>query len=459
MSNAGARHRSGPVASADAIRVRLTRTLQRCRIGDAAADLVRSRPVSCRAEPTGEGGSRTVADLVVDLRRDAVPRRVLRSAAVVGDDVRSACARGRRAVSGRDASASPRAASPRRRAGAVPLADPRLDAFDVVVVGGLDRLSAADAPRARSLHARARRRGGRSCPISASRPGRRAISVACPAMSAEPGLTNDCSSGRRRSTATPPARVAPGVGAAGRARAGPGRRRHRADVPGADGGPVIVSTPRGDGRLLLSGAMDAWRFRAADNGAFDRFWQSTIAGLALAVPPPIAIASIRRCYGPASGRRSRSACVRASAGGCQRLARRRSADPLAARSRGRRVSRHCSSPARRPADRSSRSALPAADAAARHASLVQADAAPMRVAQRPSLGLLSSSHRGIDVPPDRARRSGALSARRRRCASRAARSTPDAIHLVDAAVCALPVCRMVAAAAAGASITGIWIIG
>ena len=35
--------------------------------------------------------------------------------------------------------------------------------------------------------------------------------------------------------------------------------------------------------------MDAWRFRAADNGAFDRFWQSTIAGLALAVPPPIAI--------------------------------------------------------------------------------------------------------------------------------------------------------------------------
>ncbi len=53
---------------------------------------------------------------------------------------------------------------------------------------------------------------------------------------------------------------------------------------------MIVSAPRGTGRLLLSGAMDAWRFRAADNGAFDRFWPSTIAGLALAVPPPIAIA-------------------------------------------------------------------------------------------------------------------------------------------------------------------------
>ena len=35
--------------------------------------------------------------------------------------------------------------------------------------------------------------------------------------------------------------------------------------------------------------MDAWRYRAADKGAFDRFWQSTIAGLALGVPPAVDI--------------------------------------------------------------------------------------------------------------------------------------------------------------------------
>src|SRR5262249_4120535 len=58
-----------------------------------------------------------------------------------------------------------------------------------------------------------------------------------------------------------------------------------AQVPGADAAPVIVSMPRGGGRLLFSGAMDAWRFRGADDRAFDRFWQSTIAGLAMAVPP------------------------------------------------------------------------------------------------------------------------------------------------------------------------------
>ena len=61
----------------------------------------------------------------------------------------------------------------------------------------------------------------------------------------------------------------------------------RADAPltdrlawtsGAEPSSVIVSMPRGDGRLVVSGALDAWRFRSEDEAAFDRFWQSTIAG-------------------------------------------------------------------------------------------------------------------------------------------------------------------------------------
>jgi hypothetical protein len=35
--------------------------------------------------------------------------------------------------------------------------------------------------------------------------------------------------------------------------------------------------------------MDAWRYRAAADGAFDRFWQATMAALALAAPPPIEV--------------------------------------------------------------------------------------------------------------------------------------------------------------------------
>ena len=46
-------------------------------------------------------------------------------------------------------------------------------------------------------------------------------------------------------------------------------------------------TPYGAGRLLVSGALDAWRYRAENEAAFDRFWRSAIAGTALAAPPPV----------------------------------------------------------------------------------------------------------------------------------------------------------------------------
>lgn len=49
--------------------------------------------------------------------------------------------------------------------------------------------------------------------------------------------------------------------------------------------PVIVSRPRGFGRVILSGAMDAWRFRDAAAAAFDPFWQSAVATAASASRP------------------------------------------------------------------------------------------------------------------------------------------------------------------------------
>jgi hypothetical protein len=47
-------------------------------------------------------------------------------------------------------------------------------------------------------------------------------------------------------------------------------------------GPVVVSTPAGNGIVLVSGALDAWRHRGEDQ-AFERFWRATVAGLASAV--------------------------------------------------------------------------------------------------------------------------------------------------------------------------------
>ena len=41
----------------------------------------------------------------------------------------------------------------------------------------------------------------------------------------------------------------------------------------------------GRGRLIMSGALDAWRYRDRDTDAFDRFWRSAISGAAQATPP------------------------------------------------------------------------------------------------------------------------------------------------------------------------------
>jgi hypothetical protein len=53
----------------------------------------------------------------------------------------------------------------------------------------------------------------------------------------------------------------------------------------ADRTPVVFSWPLGDGRLIFSGALDAWRYRAAPTSQFTRFWRSLVTQAALAAPP------------------------------------------------------------------------------------------------------------------------------------------------------------------------------
>jgi len=170
------------------------------------------------------------------------------------------------------------------RAGdAVPPADPRLDEFDVVVTGGLDRLTAADV---RGLDRFMRERGGAVVLLPDARldagPARDMIPVELKERLLE------------RPTKLATTAPAPGFDASELLVAGdrsPAMLALQviAATTGEDAAPVVVSVPRGDGRLVWSGAMDAWRFRANDDGAFDRFWQSTVAGLALAAPAPLEV--------------------------------------------------------------------------------------------------------------------------------------------------------------------------
>jgi hypothetical protein len=53
------------------------------------------------------------------------------------------------------------------------------------------------------------------------------------------------------------------------------------------GNAVIWRSPIGAGHLLVSGALDAWRFRETATSGFAAFWRAQIAGIAAASPPAL----------------------------------------------------------------------------------------------------------------------------------------------------------------------------
>jgi hypothetical protein len=154
-----------------------------------------------------------------------------------------------------------------------------LGAVSAVVVGGLDRLTVADRDR---LDWFVRERGGSLVLLPDARPGIApwtewlsgsttrevllerpsvlAVAAPLPAIQGSELLTF---TGATVPGATVLARVA------------------------GSNEPVVVMSPHGAGRLIVSGALDAWRYRADQESAFDRFWRSAISGVALATPPAV----------------------------------------------------------------------------------------------------------------------------------------------------------------------------
>ena len=239
--------------------------------------------------PVVSGFSRTVSDVVVDVRPAPIRvqfyeprpswattflRRALEADARFQVAALSFTSRGVSTQAG----------------GAVALEDRRLDQFDVIVAGGVDRLSPADL---RGLDRFMRERGGAVVVVPDQRIDAFAVHDF---VFGRVRLQPDRASALEERLLEQPAKLVVVPPAASLqvsellvARVPPLGAEVIARVAGETHEAVIVAMPRGDGRLVLSGAMDAWRFRAADDGAFDRFWQSTIAGLALAAPPPIGV--------------------------------------------------------------------------------------------------------------------------------------------------------------------------
>jgi hypothetical protein len=158
----------------------------------------------------------------------------------------------------------------------VALSAPELDSLDVIIVGGLDRLSAAEV---RALDRFMRDRGG--------------AVVLVPDARVDGGPAGELMPQATERLLERPAVLSMKAGAAPLEASELLRFPSPAGVEGevvaaaVDGSPIVVSLPRGRGRLFISGAMDAWRYRASADRGFDRFWQAAVAALALAAPPPI----------------------------------------------------------------------------------------------------------------------------------------------------------------------------
>lgn len=157
---------------------------------------------------------------------------------------------------------------------------PSLEEFAAVVVGAPDALTAADV---RGLELFARGRGG-AVVLLMDRLDRGPFAALTGAAS-----WRDVHSVERRILASPSgALVATELAVANGLVAG-------ADIlasgPVVDGAPTpsVWQRPLGAGRVVVSGALDAWRYRTREQNGFARFWSQTIGEAAASAPENVTV--------------------------------------------------------------------------------------------------------------------------------------------------------------------------
>jgi hypothetical protein len=158
-----------------------------------------------------------------------------------------------------------------------------LSLFDAIVIGAPHELTSADVD---GLESYLRRRGGSVvllCDERSAGPFDRltAVSRWATASAAQPAAIDADGARVYAADLAWPAQLPPGA-------------RAIAEGPVSASGttaprPIVWRTPVGAGRVIVSGALDAWRHRTHDGASFDRFWQTVAANAAAASPPPIAV--------------------------------------------------------------------------------------------------------------------------------------------------------------------------
>jgi hypothetical protein len=163
-----------------------------------------------------------------------------------------------------------------------------LKLFDAVVVGAPESLTERDVS---GLDAFMRRRGGSVVLLLDRRaPGPHERLLGTP-LASDSGsrpvsvVVGGDTSGLRASEIVYPRRLPPG--------ASPVAVTAHARADSMNGRAALWQAPIGAGRVIVSGALDAWRFRDATLSAFDHFWQVAVADAASASPDPVEVRTSR----------------------------------------------------------------------------------------------------------------------------------------------------------------------
>ena len=173
---------------------------------------------------------------------------------------------------------------------------PSLALFDAVVIGAPEELTDRDVS---GLEAFLRRRGGAVCLLldrRAAGPYDRLIgpmawsaaATSAPAPIAGAG-DDDRKDRPERILATElawPSTLPPGAHALFSSEPPSNATATTTNAPAR---PIVWSTAIGGGRVIVSGALDAWRLRDTAAASFDRFWRTVIADAAAGAPPVVEI--------------------------------------------------------------------------------------------------------------------------------------------------------------------------
>jgi hypothetical protein len=62
--------------------------------------------------------------------------------------------------------------------------------------------------------------------------------------------------------------------------------------------PIVWQSPVGIGTIVVSGALDSWRFRDSASSGFERFWQQRVASLAESAVPAVSLTAVRTVVRP-----------------------------------------------------------------------------------------------------------------------------------------------------------------